>query len=341
MTCLRDYGYGGSLLRRMEIFLNGITELANRHRIDAEVMLVVWNPSPGEPPLHEVLAVPPVMGRVSVRIVVVPSALHRTLPNADRIPFFEPIGKNVALRRARGEYWLATNPDLLYSDAVFRFLANGLEPGTLYRMDRHDVGSDVPHPLPIGRQLAFCARHVAGVHTGYASITFPSPVKVGRFRRTPRLQRQVEQECRDQRRGPDHLPYTDQVLYVRDGVHTNASGSFLLMHRRHWEDLRGHPEFHTRGHADSVTTWAALTHGLEQRVLRPPCFLCHQPHGRCEQGNWPQTDWKIWYKRYRKKMIAGQPLVINDPTWGFSGERFEEWVLQSIPGGPCRWERAT
>lgn len=339
VTCLRDYGYGGSLLRRMEIFLNGIAVLAHRHGLDTEVILVVWNPSPGEPPLHEVLRVRESLNRMSVRIIVVPAELHRMLPNADRIPFFEPIGKNVGLRRAGGDYWLATNPDLLFSGAVFRVLAGGLEPGTLYRMDRHDVGKDVPHTLPVGRQLAFCARHVAGVHAGCASITFPEMVKVGRFRRRPGLQRRVEQECRDQRKGPDPLPYTEQALWPRDGIHTNASGSFLLMHRRHWEAMRGHPEFHTRGHADSVTTWAAVTHGLTQRVLRPPCFLFHQPHGRSEQRDWPQTDWKVWYQRFRKSMLAKEPLVINGRAWGFPEERFEEWLLQAAAGGQPRWER--
>ncbi len=339
MTCLRDHGYGGSLVGRVKVFLNGIAALAKSHRLDVEVILVVWNPPPGESPFHEVLSVRESLERLSVRIIVVPPEVHQRLPNSDRLPFFEPIGKNVGLRRARGEYWLATNPDLLFSDAVFRFLANDLEPGRLYRMDRHDVGRDVPHTLPIGRQLAFCARHVAGVHTGYASIAFPRLVKVGRFRRTPRLQRRVEQECRAQRSGPDQLPYTRQALYARDGIHTNASGSFLLMHRRHWEAMRGHPEFHTRGHADSVTTWAALTHGLTQHVLRPPCFLFHQPHGRGEQGDWPQTNWKIWYESFRHSMKARQPLVVNESSWGFPGECFEEWVLRASPNGQSRWDR--
>ena len=330
MTCLRDYGYGGSLLRRMRIFLNGIAVLARRYSLDVEVILVVWNPSPGQPPLHEVLLAEDSLHGLSVRIIVVPPEIHASLPNADRIPFFEPIGKNVGLRRARGEYLLVTNPDLLFSAAVFRVLAGGLEPGTLYRMDRHDVGEDVPETLSVRRQLAFCARHVAGVHTGYASITFPEMVKVGRFRRTPSLQRRVEQECREQRRGPDDLPYREQMLFPRDGVHTNASGSFLLMHRTHWEAMRGHPEFHTRGHADSVTTWAAITHGLTQRVLTSPCFLFHQPHGRSEQNDWPQTDWKVWYKRYRKCMLEAKPMVINGRSWGFASERFEERQLRQL-----------
>jgi len=343
VASLWDHGYGGSLLRRVEIFLDGIISLANRHQLDAEVILVEWNPPAGEPALREMLRAREALGRVTVRIIVVPPELHRTLPNAAEIPFFEPIGKNVGMRRARGEYWLATNPDLLYSDAVFRFLATGLAPGHLYRMDRHDVGEDVPRNLPVKRQLRFCARHIEGVHTGYASIAFPEQVKVGRFRPTPELQKQVELECQNgEGSQPADISYQAQELYRRDGIHTNASGCFLLMHRSHWEAMHGHPEFYTRGHADSVTVWAALTQGLSQVVLRPPCFLFHQPHSRGQQRNWQQTDWRSWYQRFQESKAAGRPLIINGPNWGFAEESFEEWVLQpeTTPNRQPRWEKA-
>ena len=54
------------------------------------------------------------------------------------------IGKNVGIRRARGQFVLATNIDILFSDELAKYLAaRRLEPGRMYRIDRHDAMSDV------------------------------------------------------------------------------------------------------------------------------------------------------------------------------------------------------
>ena len=55
VAALRDLSYGGDLLRRVGIFLNGIIFLANRHRLRCEVILVEWNNPWGSPPLHHLV----------------------------------------------------------------------------------------------------------------------------------------------------------------------------------------------------------------------------------------------------------------------------------------------
>jgi len=85
-------------LRRVDIFLHGIIGLANRHRLAAEVILVEWNNPPGAPPLWTLLKPREPLGRVTLRVIIVPAEMHRRLPNADQVPFFEPLGKNMALR---------------------------------------------------------------------------------------------------------------------------------------------------------------------------------------------------------------------------------------------------
>jgi hypothetical protein len=55
------------------------------------------------------------------------------------------IGKNVGIRRARGQFVLATNVDILFSDELAEYLASRrLERGRMYRSDRYDAMSDVP-----------------------------------------------------------------------------------------------------------------------------------------------------------------------------------------------------
>jgi hypothetical protein len=75
------------------------------------------------------------------------------------------IAKNVGIRRARGEYVLATNIDIIFSDGFFRFLkSDQLKPGRMYRTDRWDVDSDVPPDASIDEQLAYCQTHLLRVN---------------------------------------------------------------------------------------------------------------------------------------------------------------------------------
>ena len=60
------------------------------------------------------------------------------------------IAKNVGIRRARGQFILATNIDILFSDELAEYLATRrLEHGRMYRIDRHDAMSDVPVDVPV------------------------------------------------------------------------------------------------------------------------------------------------------------------------------------------------
>ncbi len=69
------------------------------------------------------------------------------------------MAKNAGIRRARGRFVLATNIDIIFSDELVGFLAERkLEPRRMYRIDRHDVMSDVPID-GIDEQLAYCRTH--------------------------------------------------------------------------------------------------------------------------------------------------------------------------------------
>jgi hypothetical protein len=52
----RNDNHGGNMLRRMQIFINGLSEQCRRHQLDAELILVEWNPPSDNPSLAEVLS---------------------------------------------------------------------------------------------------------------------------------------------------------------------------------------------------------------------------------------------------------------------------------------------
>ena len=98
-----------------------------------------------------------------------PSAAANTLNFLHRDPFPQFYAKNIALRRARGQWVLITNADVLLGDHLFAFIAErSLDTGSFYRIDRHDlhmqahVRSDTVRQ---GRAQEFCIDHTASVMT--------------------------------------------------------------------------------------------------------------------------------------------------------------------------------
>jgi hypothetical protein len=164
VVATRNDDHGVDLLRRTQIFLDGLAAQARRHRVDTELIVVEWNPPADRPPLAEALVWPPSDGFFSARVVTVPERVHRGLDHSDRLLLFQMIAKNVGIRRAHGEFILATNVDLLFSDELMSFLAQRvLRHDRLYRVDRYDAASDVPYPAPVAEQLAWCDRHLVRI----------------------------------------------------------------------------------------------------------------------------------------------------------------------------------
>jgi hypothetical protein len=157
----RNDDHGGNLLGRMQAFVNGWIEQCRRHRLQAELIIVEWNPLPDRPPLADVLAWPDAGGFCDVRIIEVPPEIHQSFRNWQAMPLYQMIGKNVGIRRARGEFVLATNIDILFSDELVSFFAERrLEPGKMYRVNRWDVMADVPVNAGVEEQLAYCQSHL-------------------------------------------------------------------------------------------------------------------------------------------------------------------------------------
>jgi hypothetical protein len=161
----RNDDHGGNLAPRMQAFVNGLLSQCRRHRVPAELVMVEWNPPPDRPPLAEALDWSAQNEFCAVRIIEVPPALHRRFRYGHALPLYQMIAKNVGIRRARGEFILATNIDILFSDELFEILAaRALKPGKMYRADRWDVMAELPADQPIDQQLAWCNSHLLRVN---------------------------------------------------------------------------------------------------------------------------------------------------------------------------------
>ena len=164
VTTLND-DHGGDPLTRLQAFVNCFDAQCRRVGLDAELIVVEWNPSPDRPRVSSLLRLPR-LSSCTYRFVEVPPALHHTLRHADVLPLFQMIAKNVGIRRARGRFVLATNIDVIFSTELVEHLASGrLEQGHLYRLDRHDIESDFPVDGRLEEQMEYCRTHQLRLHT--------------------------------------------------------------------------------------------------------------------------------------------------------------------------------
>jgi len=157
----RNDDHGGNLLGRMQIFTDAWINQAKRHKLSSELILVEWNPPADREGLAAALRWPVELGPCQVRIIEVPAEIHARYHHASSLALYQMIAKNVGIRRARGEFILATNIDIVFSDELMQFLATrGLEKNRLYRIDRTDVASEAPVNGSLDEQLEYCRNHV-------------------------------------------------------------------------------------------------------------------------------------------------------------------------------------
>jgi hypothetical protein len=342
----RNDDHGGDMLRRFKTFAEALLNQANRHSLTGELIVVEWNPPPGAR-LHDVLKLSVKSDCFALRFIEVPAEAHATIRNSDVIPLFQMIAKNVAFRRARGKFILATNPDLLFSDALISFLACGnFDPDLMYRIDRHDVPAEIPDDLSLDNRLDWCDSNVLRVHRRRGSFP-PKRMFLRRLRHLApmhikKLFTRFPVEFFNARHLIRRLLWG--TLYFTDPfpkVHTNSCGDFTLMSKERWLALRGYPELPIWSmHIDSLLCYMAIASGLCEHVLRPPAKIFHMEH----QNSWvvmtpderlktfSRKPWidigllnEIWHSMYR----AGRPVAFNDTHWGLAQWSFDETLIVS------------
>jgi hypothetical protein len=137
----RNDDHGGNFLNRMQKGLDNLFRLSAPSALDAEIIIVEWNNPVGATGLQNVLDWS--QATLPVRIIHVPKDVHDAIPESGNSPVFVCWGQNVGIRRAKGSFVLIATADILYSQDMVSFLANGnLDENFFYGAIRHDIGDN-------------------------------------------------------------------------------------------------------------------------------------------------------------------------------------------------------
>ncbi len=326
----RNDNYGGNFLHRMQVFINVLLSLWDKHGLDAELVVVEWNPPKDRPRLERALTWPKSPKPGLVRFIAVPETIHHRMPNADKLPMFEYLAKNVGIRRSQGTFILVTNPDVLFSEELIAYLSNKrLSKDCFYRIDRYDFLGQIPQGLGIPATLMYAKRNLCQVNVR-AENPRRFTIPIGRLRKWYGL---FFGKWPGSRRG--NRPYGDNAVVplnddngVFGGVYTNASGDFLLASSESWREIRGFPEFtNTFTHVDSYGCHQLKALGLEQTLFLPPCMIFHWEHTREEQRLRPSVPSEKWEKELKEIREGILGPAINGENWGLREEQLPETAL--------------
>jgi hypothetical protein len=334
----RNDDHGGDPLIRTQIFINTFARQCEKYRLPAELIIIDWNPVPNRPGLAAVLSMPPGVSYCNGRVISVPTAIHCRLKYADKLPFFQMIAKNVGLRRARGNFVLATNIDIIFSDELVQLISRRkLDSKKVYRVDRYDIHNGLSKNLTLDETLEYAwanpirtnrryqpeklVQHLYGKEL-FKKVCVPAPEFRGKAE-------DVEVVCED-----DIWRVCPERSVSMSHLHTNACGDFMLLSREGWHAIRGYPEFEAFSfNIDSMGLLAAHYAGYKEVSLLPPCVCFHIEHGigsgwtpegeqklfsRLRDAGILNPEWPVLAPLVDEMREQGKSLEFNHAGWGMA-----------------------
>lgn len=324
----RNDNYGGDFTQRLQNCISWNTKYLEQNKIYTEFILVNWNPVEENKSLVEEIDWPKNRNYVRYRVLTVSNDLHKTFINPeirDTVPLFEFIAKNVGIRRAKGEYLLLINGDILIHPKIFESMNSAsLEQGTYYRADRLDYN-------PV-EELTVENLYENGF------VIFKKGYSYELKKELPKKQ-QIESliEKNEQRINWDLWKFKYRailkylfitIVYDNGGflAHCQASGDFMLMKKTHWLEMKGYPEYTSIStHTDSLFTILAKAR-FNEVVFDVPVF--HQAHKRRYEWQEIENVNEKFAKAYRYFEDVAIEVRENRPMERFLND--DNWGLQNI-----------
>ncbi len=357
----RNDGYGGDLERRIERFIEYYGYYAKKFPGIFEFVICDYNPPADRPPLREAFNWSECG---DVTHVVVPQDTHLSRYGTSARKMLDYIGRNVAIRRGRGEFTLVVNQDIFPSDSIMLEIAGKrLSSRHFFRADRCDFDFEPCRNVPIQDFEATALDNVFCVHRRHRPSDEPisvpaqkgdlvakgSGMELGDFRdgnsgaaychgaaliwRNDRQLRLLPSTL-DTREMQVWREQFESDRYQRGFfLHTNASGDFILAPRAAFDAIFGMPEtadFYM--HLDAYAIVQLFAAGYEQAIYLQPHRVFHADHDRSGRNDANESmSWSEHERELSRILRGDRGYRFNGPDWGLIDENLPTW-RNDVPG---------
>lgn len=355
----RNDGYGGDLAARIDKFIDYYAMYARRWPGLFEFVICDWNPPQNAARLRDAFDWKK-LG--NVLHVEVPPKVHAKIAGPGARQMLDYVGRNVAARRARGEFVLVINQDIFVSDSIMRLIGEErLQRGCFYRADRCDFDFEPCRDVTPERFEAAALAHTFQVNRRHQSTDGPISLPAEKHNLDalgsgPEAGDHLEPEtglihCRAAarrfkvdsqnawvwRRIPalqEHLAawqasVAGDSYYRRFLLHTNAAGDFLLAPRRAFREVKGMWETSKIYlHLDSYAVIQFFAAGYEQVIFQQPHRIFHADHDRSARTGFKEgADWVEHEQAFSGMLRGERPYRLNGGDWGLAKEDLPTWRL--------------
>ncbi len=265
----RNDNYGGDFRSRLQKSVSNSFNQLTSHKVKSEIIFVNYNPVDNDP-IEQFIDWPQTNEFVSVRIITVPNSAHQELVKMGErkdVPVMEYLGKNAGIRRAKGEFILSMNPDIILPAKLLPEIMR-VRKGAFYRTDRVDFSGDYFGDHKFSAVYLKGQDYPLSQLSEITGLRFKNAI-LNKWRTfTPSIKGVLNM-----------LSIPVYYNNIENRIHCNVSGDFMLMHRDHWHGLEAHNENTPISlHVDALMVVQAFASGLKEVVFDSPIF--HQEHAR-------------------------------------------------------------
>lgn len=332
----RNDDYGGDFNDRLSNSVNQLAYLVEKYEVPAEYIVVNYNPIAEKKSLFDAINWRQNRKHLRIRILTVSPEIHRENENPEvrkPLPFYEYVAKNTGIRRAKGEFICAANPDILFDPKLIAFLAQQrLHKEHYYRTDRCDfIKPQTPLPPDPKDFIPWLSPSIFRVFLKGNHYDYKLPTQLV----LPFLRLYNNNLLKLDLFFAKHPALGKPFRWVINfhnaeyHFHCNVSGDFMLMHRDKWFAVRGFPEnTFIALHTDALFVVVAGTSGLKETILQWPIY--HQEHDRRYDAQKDEfspvlRNAYLFFQEEAQQMIQQKRHKIYNPdNWGLADYRLEE-----------------
>ncbi len=330
----RNDNYGSDQKQRIELFIKYYEIVVKKYPGIFEFLICDWNPPENKQSLEEAFKWDNLQNVTHYSIL---KEIHQQLCPDNSRPILDYVGRNFLARRAKGEFIMIINQDILLSQSLIDFIGQEkLKKNYFYRCDRYDFKFEdfKFETLEEFKKQAdenLIAKHIRSLNFKIPCSYFIGDEKFNELKTVAHKKEKYDAKenlinskffslKRKLNRIKDFfVKYDiDVFFYKRYFLHTNASGDFIIMSKKAFFKVRGFPQsYKFYMHTDSYMCVQLLAAGYKQIIFDRPHTVYHNDHSRLDRESRPESMTYAQHAEIFAKILLGrESFKRNDKNWG-------------------------